>query len=89
MMSPFLTAVKCGILTSPANGRVSHTAGTFGQAATYSCNTGYTCVGVSTRVCQATGVWSGIAPTCQGMLLLPSMCTTEAKIYFCPSVCVK
>ena len=64
------TVADCGPLTNPANGQVSHTAGTtFGQTATYSCNTGYNLVGDSTRTCQATGVWSGSAPTCQGMNL--------------------
>ena len=64
-------AVDCGNLTNPANGSVNHTAGTtFKQNATYSCDTGYNLVGDSTRVCQATGNWSGSAPTCQGMLLL-------------------
>ena len=28
----------------------------------------------ATRACQATGMWSGSAPTCQSMLLLPCMC---------------
>ena len=65
-----LTAVDCGNLTDPANGSVNHTAGTsLGQTATYSCNTGYNLVGDSTRTCQATGNWSGSAPTCQGVLL--------------------
>ena len=64
------TAVNCGTLSNPDNGQVTHTAGTtFGQTATYSCNTGYNLVGVNTRTCQATGVWSGSSPTCQGMLL--------------------
>ena len=66
------TAVNCGALTNPANGKVSHTGGTtFGQTATYSCNTGYNLVGGSTRKCQATGVWSGSAPSCtyEGLLL--------------------
>ena len=62
--------MDCGTLTDPANGQVSHTAGTtFGQTATYSCNTGYNLVGDSNHTCRATGVWSGCAPTCQGMLL--------------------
>ena len=66
-MCSFLTAVNCGTLSNPARGRVSHTGGTtFGQAATYSCNTGYDLVGSSTRICQATRVWSGSAPTCPG-----------------------
>ena len=64
------TVVDCGSLTDPANGSVTHTSGTtFGQTATYTCNTGYNLVGDSTRTCQATGEWSGSAPTCEGMLL--------------------
>ena len=64
------TVVDCGSLTDPANGQVDLTSGTtFGQTATYSCNTGYNLVGDSTHTCQATGVWSGSAPACQGMLL--------------------
>ena len=62
--------MNCGTLTNPANGHVSHTAGTtYGRRATYSCNTGYNLVGGGTRTCQATRVWSGSAPTCQRMLL--------------------
>jgi len=65
------TVVDCGNLTNPANGQVSHTAGTtFGETATYSCNTGYNLVGNSTRTCEATGAWSGSEPTCERMLLL-------------------
>ena len=64
----FLTVLNCGTLTNLANGQVSHAAGTtYGKRATYSCNTGYNLVGSSTRTCQATGVWSGNAPRCQGM----------------------
>ena len=40
------------------------------QPPVYSCDPGYTLVGDSTRICQATGNWSGRAPTCQCMLLL-------------------
>ena len=61
--------MDCGNLTNPANGQVSHTAGTtFGQTATYSCNTGYNLVGDNTRTCEAGGMWSGSEPTCQSML---------------------
>ena len=64
-----LTAINCGNLTDPANGQVTRTAGTtFGQTATYSCNTGYNLVGSINRTCQSTGVWSGSVPTCQGVL---------------------
>ena len=65
-----LLVVDCGNLNDPANGSVTHNSGTtFGQTATYSCNTGYTLVGDSTHTCQDTGFWSGSEPTCQGMLL--------------------
>ena len=68
-ISSFQTVVDCSTLTNPANGQVSHTAGTtFGQNATYSCNTGYNLVGDNTRTCQANGMWSGSVPTCQSML---------------------
>ena len=64
-----LTAVDCGNLTHPTNGSVHHTSGaTFRQNATYSCTTGYNLEGNSTRTCQASGNWSGSAPTCQGIL---------------------
>ena len=64
-----LIVVDCGALTNPANGQVTHPTGTtFGQTATYSCNTGYNLVGDSARTCQATGMWSGSVPTCLRML---------------------
>ena len=57
--------VSCDALTDPANGQVSHSnITTFGQTATYSCDTGYNLVGSSTRTCQADGMWSENAPTC-------------------------
>ena len=69
-ISLFSTAVDCGALSNLTNGQVDHTAGkTFEQAATYSCNTGYNLVGDSTHTCQATGEWSGSAPTCERMFL--------------------
>ena len=61
----YSTAIDCGTLNDTTNGQVSHTAGTtFGQTATYSCDTGYDLVGNSIRTCQADGMWSGNEPTC-------------------------
>ena len=63
--------MDCGVLRNPVNGQVNDTNGTiFGQTATYSCNTGYNLVGNSTRMCQADGLWTGSAPSCERMLLL-------------------
>ena len=64
------TAVDCSALANPANGQVSTTGTTFGQTATYSCNTGYNLMGDNTRTCEAGGEWSGSEPTCQGMLYI-------------------
>ena len=65
------TVTDCGSLTDPDNGQVTLTAGTtVGRNASYSCNTGYNLVGDSIRTCQASGFWSGNAPTCQGVYLL-------------------
>ena len=61
--------MNCGPLPDPANGQVSFSGTTFEHTVTYSCNTGYNLKGDSTRTCQATGVWSGSVPTCQGLLL--------------------
>ena len=68
------TALDCGTLTAPANGRISYSGRTtFGHTATYRCHTGYHLIGGTTRMCQVRGtraVWSGSAPTCHRMLLL-------------------
>ena len=78
--------MDCDSLTDPANGQVDLTSGTtFGLNATYSCNTGYNLVGDSTRTCQATGEWSGSAPTCQGILLLSNITYQICTLAMYPS----
>ena len=55
----------CKYLRSVENGKVDISMGTtFTSMATYSCNTGYQLRGDSTRLCQATGNWSGDQPSC-------------------------
>ena len=55
----------CNEPPSPANGAVDTSSGTtYGQQATYSCDTGYNLVGNSPALCQADGNWE-TAPICQ------------------------
>ena len=58
----------CPILTALSNGMISYNMGTIlvDTVATYTCDTGYTLNGGSTRTCGSDGVWSGSDPTCQG-----------------------
>ena len=65
-----VTAVPCGNLSSPANGRVRIDGSTFGSQANYSCSEGYVLNDNSSRMCQADGQWSGSEPTCEGMPLI-------------------
>lgn len=54
----------CGTLAAPANGSVVAPVTTFGASAAYSCNSGYSPSGATSRTCGADGTWSGVAPTC-------------------------
>ena len=59
-------AVRCPDLRRLSHGSVTHPRHpTYQDEATYSCNSGYGLAGRDTRVCQADGSWSGVAPTCK------------------------
>ncbi len=60
----------CPDLTVPANGMISYNMGTtslrpVNTVATFTCVTGYTLTGGSTRTCGSDGEWSGLAPVCR------------------------
>ena len=60
------TVVDCGALTHPLSGQVNISSGTtYNQVAIYSCDTGYNLVGSPSRICQANGMWSSTAPSCE------------------------
>ncbi|XP_064387176.1 uncharacterized protein LOC135335578 [Halichondria panicea] len=63
-IAPVCNPVDCMGLTNPIDGMITLTTTTFESIATYSCNTGLSLSGEATRTCQATGVWTGLAPTC-------------------------
>ncbi|ELT96490.1 hypothetical protein CAPTEDRAFT_143104, partial [Capitella teleta] len=59
--------VTCGFPGSPSKGHVSLSGSKhyYGVTAKYTCLTGYSLRGSSTRVCQNSGKWSSSLPTCQ------------------------
>lgn len=63
-------AVDCGPLPAPANGVVATIPDTMLNAvAMYGCNQGFALTGsTEERVCQPSGMWSGVQPECQSKL---------------------
>ena len=68
------TAILCANLSHPLDGTVAFDANIVGSQANYSCSEGYILNGITTRVCQADGQWSGSEPTCEGQF---------ARFYYC------
>ena len=66
--------MNCGPLTAPSNGAKSGDRATYLSVVTFSCNTGYTLGGSSSRTCQADGSWSGNTTSC-----------TSNNATFCPA----
>ncbi|XP_035690033.1 CUB and sushi domain-containing protein 3-like [Branchiostoma floridae] len=65
--SPTCTAVQCPVLSAPANGGVSG-GNSYGNVATFTCDSGYSLSGSATRTCQADTTWSTASPTCEAGL---------------------
>jgi hypothetical protein len=83
--APSCALVDCGPLDKPNNGAVAVTTTTYNSTASYSCTTtGYVLLGDDVRTCQASGSWTGSAPTC--ILAYGGTCSTTSN---CPadSVC--
>lgn len=62
-----ILVVNCSPLTDPVNGIVTVTRTTFDGVAIYECDNGFDLQGldgVTTRICLASGLWSGSDPTC-------------------------
>lgn len=67
------TAVTCAPFTV-AHAAVTPTdAAAVGAAATVTCATGYTLAGNASRTCQASGAWSGAAPSCTANPCAPDL----------------
>jgi len=89
------TPVDCGTLGTLTNGSIStspSSSTTFGTTATYACNSGFTLSGNASRSCQASGSWSGSAPTCMPNTTNPcqpnpclnsGVCSANGSSYTC------
>ena len=69
------TVVSCGGLTSPKNGSLVLEDVVFESEASYDCDDGFRINGPATRTCQATSLWTGEAPTCEGLLTIENHIT--------------
>ncbi|XP_065189082.1 sushi, von Willebrand factor type A, EGF and pentraxin domain-containing protein 1-like [Sycon ciliatum] len=64
---------NCTPLTHPMNGSVSSGTDNFEANRSYTCNRGYTLVGVATTTCLLNGVWSAPQPACQPSTTCPAL----------------
>ncbi|XP_052239934.1 sushi, von Willebrand factor type A, EGF and pentraxin domain-containing protein 1-like [Dreissena polymorpha] len=63
--TPVCTINVCATLQHPIHGLVATPMGnTSGAVAEYSCDVGFSILGVNNRTCDHDGVWTGVAPTC-------------------------
>ena len=63
-------SLNCPSVSTPMNGSVSYISRRVGHIARYTCSTGYTLEGSSSRTCLAGGYWSGQQPYCWGKHLI-------------------
>ena len=84
-MHSMIAAINCGSPSEPDNGAVTFTSTTFQSQATFTCDSGYSLEGSSSRTCQSDGTWSGQAPVCnRGIYMYTSskpLVFTELELY--------
>ena len=62
----------CPMLSAPQNGTISCLSGQVtGSLCSFSCNTGFTLIGSSRRVCRTTTIWSGTPTFCRPLQCVP------------------
>ncbi|XP_033637046.1 sushi, von Willebrand factor type A, EGF and pentraxin domain-containing protein 1-like isoform X1 [Asterias rubens] len=71
--------VSCDRLGGLINGRLIRSGHSYNDTATYICEEGFYLVGRATRICQASGRWSGIASSCFPVLCPPLPLVPNAK----------
>ena len=62
----------CPMLSAPQNGTISCLSGQVtGSLCSFSCDTGFTLIGSSRRVCRTTTIWSGTPTFCRPLQCVP------------------
>ena len=62
----YIAAVNCGALPPVRHGRRVTNGTMFQSVANYTCDNGYNLVGVQSRTCESSAIWSGNEPMCEG-----------------------
>ena len=82
-------STTCTRLSSPPGGAVTFSSSSLssGTIATYTCYSGYSLVGSSSRICLSSGSWNGSQPYCQrqgvwGMSYVVGFCWLMFSIHF-------
>ncbi|XP_060077759.1 sushi, von Willebrand factor type A, EGF and pentraxin domain-containing protein 1-like, partial [Ylistrum balloti] len=68
---PSCSQIECETPNDILNGVVDFTSLAYGNIATYTCEAGFEANGTLTRICDSSGNWSGVAPTCTAIACLP------------------
>ena len=70
--SIFHTALMCPMLTAPQNGTIRCPMGrSTGSMCTFTCDTGFTLIGSSRRICRTTTAWTGTLTFCRPLQCVP------------------
>ena len=80
MCIQFFTVVPCTILKNPANGTLRLTGTSYGNTATYTCDTGFVLVGSETLICGDDGMWSDLPPVCQSVVGMEHIFTSYTRV---------
>ena len=66
------SALMCPMLNAPQNGTISCESGqATGSLCSFSCDTGFTQIGSSRRICRPTTIWSGTPTFCRPLQCVP------------------
>ena len=69
MLRSCYAGIECPDIVAPQNGERFYTSRVVGSDASFTCNEGYTLLGVRSVTCLETGQWSEVPPICESKLM--------------------